>query len=115
MKPQPIQNHISFIFSDGDTRINYSLAWGYQVWSNIQIVEIVFHIICVSKYNAHNEPLFKSPSLLKVSDILQQHMLKCYYKYINGKLSHYLVNISFLTNADIHEHSTRPQLSTIKP
>ncbi len=37
-------------------------------------------ILCISKYNAHTEPLFKSLNLLKVSDILQIQLLKFYIK-----------------------------------
>ncbi len=50
-------------------------------------------IICISKYNAHTEPLFKSMNLLKVSNILQLQLLKFYYKYKNKMLPYYLTTI----------------------
>ncbi len=70
------------------------------------------HIICVSKYNAHTGPLFKSLNLLKVSELL-----KFDYKYKNRALPYYLTQLQFIAQADIHDHSTRAQnqLRTNKP
>ncbi len=69
----------------------------------------ILRIICISKYNAHTEPLFKSLNLLKVSDILQLQLLKFYYKYKNRTLPYYLAQLPFITQADIHDHLTRAQ------
>ncbi len=77
----------------------------------------ILHIICMSKYDARTEPLFKSLNLLKVSDILQLQLLKFYYKYKNRTLPYYLAQLPFITQADFHDHSTRAQnqLRTNKP
>ncbi len=55
------------------------------------------------------ELLFESLNLLNVTDILQQNMLKFYYKYTNGKLAHYLANILFLTQANTYMNTIKPQ------
>ncbi len=74
-------------------------------------------IICISKYNAHIEPLLTFLNCLKVSDILQLQLLKFYYKYKNKMLPYNLAQLPFITQVDIHDHSTRAnnQLRTNKP
>ncbi len=116
--PQQAKLHIYIYNSLEKHLLNFGiLAWGYRCDRILKLQRKIVRIMYVSRYNAHTEPLFKSLNLLKVSDILQQNILKCYYKYKNGKLSHYLANIPFLTHANIHEHSTRAQyqLCTVKP
>ncbi len=102
-----ISSHINFGF----------LAWGYQYDRIFKLQKTFLHIICISKYNAHTEPLFKSLNLLKVSDILQLQLLKFYYEYKNKMLPYYLAQLPFITPTDIHDHSTRAnnQLRTNKP
>jgi hypothetical protein len=114
--PQKAKLHIynSLILS----HLNFGiLAWGYQCDRIFKLQKKVVRIICVSKYNAHSDPLFKSLNLLKVSDILRLQLLKFYYKYKNGNLPYYLVHLPFPTQADIHDHLTRGQyqLRTVKP
>ncbi len=93
------------------------LAWGYQCDRIYKLQRKILHIICISKYKAHTEPLFKSLNLLKLSDILQLQLLKFYYKYKNRTLPYFLAKLPFITQADIHDHSTRAnnQLRTNKP
>ncbi len=85
------------------------LAWGYQSDRIFKLQNKVIHSIYISKYNAHTEPLIKSLNLLKVSDILQLQLLKCYYKYKNRMLPYYLAQLTFITHPNIHDHSTRNQ------
>ncbi len=80
------------------------LAWGYHCDRIYKLQKKILCIICISKYNAHTESLFKSLNLLKVSDILQLQLLKFYYKYKNRKLPYYLAQLPFITQADIHDH-----------
>ncbi len=81
------------------------------------MLKIKWAIQGISKYNAHTEPLFKSLNLQNVSDILHLQLLKFYYKYKNRTLPYYLAQLPFITQADIHDHSTRAQnkLCTKKP
>ncbi len=44
--------------------------------------------------------------LLKISDILKLQQLKCYYKYKNNKLAHYLQALPFHPNTRTHDHNT---------
>ncbi len=93
------------------------LAWATTVIEYIKCKKKILRIICISKYNARTEPLFKSLNLLNVCDILQLQLLKFYYKYKNRTLPYYLAQLPFLTQAVIHDHSTRAQnqLRTNKP
>ncbi len=83
--PTQVKLHIynSLILS----HINFGiLAWGYQHDRMFKLQKKTLHIICITKYNAHTKPLFKSLNLMKVSDILQLQLLKFYYKYKNKML-----------------------------
>ncbi len=91
------------------SHLNFGIvAWGYQC-DRIFKLQKKIRIICISKYNAYTEPLFKSLNLLKVSDILQLQLLKFYYKYKIRMLHYYLAQLPFITQANIHDHSTRTQ------
>ncbi len=61
------------------------------------------------KYNAHNEPIFKTLKLLKVKDTLTLQELKYYYKYKHNKLPHYLQTLSIRPNSETHIYETRIQ------
>ncbi len=85
------------------------LACGNQCNRIFKLQKKVIHVICISNYNAHTEPLFQSLNLLKVSDILQLQLLKFYYQYINRMLPYYLAQLPYITQANVHDHSTRTQ------
>ena len=109
-----IQIYNSLILS----HLNFCImAWGYSCARITKLQKKIVRILNLSKYNAHSEPIFKALNLLKVADILKLQELKFYYKFKNNKLPHYLQNMPFVTNATIHEHSTRFQhkLRLMKP
>ncbi len=64
----------------------------------------IVRILSLSKYNAHTDALFKQLKLLKVNDILKLQELKCYYKYKNNKLPHYLQTLPFHPNTKTHDN-----------
>ena len=91
-------------------RLNYGiLVWGYHCERVTQLQKKSVRILCLSKYNAHTEPIFKELKLLKVKDILWLQELKFYYKYKNDKLPHYLQNLPLQPNTDTHNYATRTQ------
>ncbi len=83
------------------------LNWGYACERITKLQKKAIRIISTSKYNAHTEPIFKSLNLLKVKDILKLQELKFYYKFRHNKLPHYLQQLPFHYNRDIHNHETR--------
>ena len=72
--------------------INYGLmVWGFSCNRIIKLQKKAIRIIlCLTKYNAHTEPLFKKLKILNVTDTLKLHELKLYYKYVHTTLPVYL-------------------------
>ncbi len=90
------------------SHINYGLLlWGYSCKRVELLQKKAVRIVCLSKYNAHTEPLLKYLKLLKVSDILNLQTLKLYYQYKHKQLPIYLLNMPFQPNLTIHSYNTR--------
>ena len=62
-------------------------------------------IVANSKYNAHQEPLFKLYTILNISDVLTLQTMKVYHKFRNNEVPVYMQNWSLITNNEIH-HTT---------
>ena len=76
------------------SHLNYGLtAWGYRCDIIKKLQKKAIRIICLSKYNAHTDPLFKSLKLLKVEHFLKLQELKLYHKFSNIELPVYLLNL----------------------
>ena len=89
--------------------LNYSLlCWGFSIQRLHKIQKKAIRVICMSKYNAHTEPLFKSLNLLNVSDIFKINTLKFVYKYHKGLLPDYF-NGMFDFEETSHNYNTRHQ------
>jgi hypothetical protein len=96
--------------------INYGiLTWGSKQHMIFKMQKKLMRIITNSKYNAHTEPLFKRLKLLKVADIYTISKYKLYHKHINNELPLNLLNINFVTSADIHNYDTRAQNNFVIP
>ena len=67
--------------------MRYSVGLQYKRLFIIQ--KKCLRTICLSKYNAHTDPLFKKLNLLKVDDIFKLACLKLYHKHLNNELPHY--------------------------
>ena len=65
-------------------------------------------IICMSSYDAHTAPLFKSLNLLTVLDLFKNNALKFTFKYHKGTLPLYFDGMLDRVEAD-HDHDTRYQ------
>ena len=92
------------------SHLNYGLtAWGYRCDRIKKLQKKAVRIICLSKCNAHTDPLFKSLNLLKVEHILKLQELKLYHKFSNNKLPVYLQNLPLDQNNSIHNFNTRGQ------
>ncbi len=76
-----------------------------------------------NKYDISNyKPISILPVVMKILERaihnqLYDYLLKFYYKYKNKMLLYYLAQLTFITQVDIHDHSTRAnnQLRTNKP
>ena len=80
------------------SHLNYGLtAWGYRCDRIRTLQKKAVRIICLSKYNAHTDPLFKSLNLLKVEHILKLQELKLYHKFSTCKTYHLIKTIVFTT------------------
>ena len=64
-------------------------------------------LITLAKFNALSEPIFKSLNLLKVQDIFEMCQMEFYHNNLNKKLHHFLNQISFQNNNQIHRYETR--------
>ena len=91
------------------------LSWGYKCERIIKLQKKAVRIISLSKYNAHTEPIFKMLQLLKVTDILRQQELKLYYKFKQGNLPIYHLQMPFNENTSTHNHNTRQQHNIHQP
>jgi hypothetical protein len=104
----PIQTKVLIYNSLVLSHLNFGiLVWGHKCEKLAKLQKKVVRILCVSKYNAHTEPLFKTLKLLKISDILKLQELKFYYKFKNNKLPHYLQSLPFHPNTEFHDYATR--------
>ena len=83
------------------------MAWGYNCSRVAKLQKKIIRTICVSKYNAHTEPLFKKLGLLNINDILKHNVLKFYYKLKNDKVPVYFTNYHALSQLEIHGRDTR--------
>ncbi len=85
---------------------------GFQCARLTKLQKKIIRIRSRNKYNAHTEPIFKEPKLLKLEDILKLQELKLYDKYKNNKLPNYLQNLPFEANTktriqhNIHQPKT---------
>ena len=88
--------------------LNYGImAWGFKCDRICKLQKKVIRVICLRKYNAHTEPLFKKLKVLKVNDILQLQEFKFHYKFVRVKLPVYLQNLPFYPNRSYHDFNTR--------
>ena len=88
--------------------LNYGiLLWGLNSKRITRLQKFAIRAITNSKYNAHTDPIFRSNSLLKVSDIYKLNALKFYYKYKNNTLPAYFTNILEHLQPTTHAHDTR--------
>ncbi len=91
------------------------LSWGYQCDRIIKLKKKAVRIISLSKYNAHTEPIFKKLRLLRVTELLRLQQLKFYYKFKQGLLPSYLLNLPFHTNSETHRYGTRHSQNIYQP
>ena len=93
--------------------MNYSLlCWGFSIHRLNKLQKKAIRVICLSKYNAHTDPLFKTLHLLKVGDLFNVNALKFVHKYHNNKLPPYfhgMLDSSFHT----HNYNTRNPISNL--
>ena len=90
------------------SHINYGiLIWGYHSERLNKLQKKAIRIISKLKYNSHTEPHFKQLHLLRINDILNQTILKFYFKLKNNKLPNYFTNFLPITNDLLHTHATR--------
>ena len=90
--------------------LNYCiLCWGFKSNRVFALKKKAVRIITCSKYNAHTEPLFKTVTLLKFTNLLKLRKLNFYYKFIHRLLPIPLQNWHIIRNTSIHEHNTRRQ------
>ncbi len=85
------------------------LAWDYWYGHLTNLQKKVIRIICLAKYIAHKEPIFKERKILKIEDILRQQELKFYYEFKNIKLPHCLQALPIHFNTDSYHHETWTQ------
>ena len=92
------------------SHLNYGLkARGYRCDRIKKLQKKAVRIICLSKYNAHTDPLFKRLNLLKVEHILKLQELKLCHTFSNNKLPVYMQNLSLDENNSVHNFNTRGQ------
>ena len=83
--------------------INYGiLLWGTRGEGILKLQKKALRIICLKKYNAHTEPLFKSLNVLKIQDIFNMSQLKFYYKLVNNNLPEFFQTLPFYRNNAVH-------------
>ena len=112
----PLQSKLHIYSSLVLSYLNFGiLSWGYKCDRIVKLQKKAVRIISLSKYNAHTEPIFKSLKLLKVTDILRSQELKFYYKFKNGLLPRYLLDMPFNTNAETHGYDTRSRNNIHQP
>ena len=66
-------------------------------------------VISCTKYNAHTDPIFKQPNLMKVKDIFPLNILKLFYKLNQSCLPVYITDL--IQNFSLeHDHNARQSL-----
>ena len=87
--------------------LNYSLlCWGFSINRLQKIQKKAIRVICMSKYNAHTDPLFKYLNLLNVFDLFKLNSLKFAYKYYRGPLPDYFSGMFNSVELN-HNYNTR--------
>ena len=88
--------------------INYCIScWGFNMKRITKLQKRALRVICLSKYNAHTDPLFKQLNILKAADLFHLSHLKLHHKFVNNKLPAY---ISEMLTFNRHSYNTRSQL-----
>lgn len=104
----PVPTKLSIYNSLILSHINFGLLiWGYSCERILKLQKKSVRIICLSKYNAHTDPIFKQLEILKVGDIFTLQTLKFYYRFKNGQLPAYSLSLPFPQNLDMHDYETR--------
>ena len=87
--------------------LNYCiLLWGFSCDRIFKLQKKAVRVVCLARYNAHTDPLFKTLNLLQVPDILKLRSLKFYYRYLENKTPDYFNNI-FAATIPSHRYFTR--------
>ena len=92
-----VQSHLCFSI----------LAWGSEQSRIFKIQKKVIRAISGSKYNAHTDPIFKTLSILKISDLYYQSCLLFYFRHCQNLLPNYLQNFQIPRHSDLHNYPTR--------
>ena len=67
--------------------------------------------ITSSKFNAHSEPLFKRPNILKIRDIFDKQRLQFYHNLCNDMLPDFVKSM-YVKHGLIHQRDTRQRDET---
>ena len=90
------------------SHLNYGLLlWGNKSDKIYKLQKKALHIINVSKYNAHTEPLYKKNRILKLTDIYKLQQQKFYYKFVNHKLPFYFQSFSLERGSHSNHYFTK--------
>ena len=88
--------------------LNYGiLSWGHERNRIFKLQKKVMRIICLSKYNAHTEPLFKELNILRLAEMHRLQEVKFFHKFVNKKLPSYFQMLPLQENQYVHNHNTR--------
>ena len=94
-------------FSMVQSRIMYCLlTWGFYYYRLEKLQKRFVRIISSSKYNAHNEPLFKALDILKIEHLFSQSCLKFVCKIV-CELPKYFLSFQCVPKSSVHDHDTR--------
>ena len=87
--------------------LNYAiLAWGFSCDRIFKLQKSIVRLICLTRYNAHTDPLFKTLNILKVEDLFKLKALKFYFLYLQNNLPAYFNDIFAQTPVN-HPYQTR--------
>ena len=88
--------------------LNYCiLVWGLNSERLSELQKIALRLICLTKYNAPCDHLFKTLKIFKIPDLLRLQELTFYYKHVHNNLPQYLQQMPLIPNNEIHNHDTR--------
>ena len=91
-----------------NSHLNYAiLACGFACTRLNKLQKRIIRTITCSRYNAHTSPLFKSPRLLTLHDMLKVNVLKFYHRYLHNELPPYFYSFNIRTQGDTHSYDTR--------
>ena len=99
-------NEIDIWFIDPFTHPLWKYKLRLWMGSHIKVTKRALRIMINSKYNSHNEPLFKRLHLLRVNDIFDVQCLKFCYEFVNKKFPKYFRDM-FKYNYELHEIGPR--------